>query len=34
MKISITNKTPQATQIEFVKFEDIYGNVLVMRGWR
>lgn len=34
MKISITDKTPAKSTLEMMKIKDIYGNVLVVRGWR
>lgn len=34
MKIIIRDLTPTKSTLEFAKFNDIYGAVMVMRGWR
>ena len=34
MIINITDMTPSASRLEFAKIEDIYGDTLVVRGWR
>lgn len=33
MKITITDKTPEASALKLAKIQDIYGSVLVVRGW-
>lgn len=33
MKITIKDTTPMASKLELAKVEDIYGSVLVVRGW-
>ena len=34
MKISITDRTPAKSTLEFMRFEDVFGSVLLTRGWR
>lgn len=34
MKINVQNKTPETSRLEFIKLEDVFGDVLIMRGWR
>lgn len=34
MKITIRDLTPTKSTLEFAKFDDIYGAVMIMRGWR
>lgn len=33
MKITIKDTTPKASSLKLAKIEDIYGSVLVVRGW-
>lgn len=33
MKIIIKDTTPNATKLMMAKIEDLYGSVLVVRGW-
>lgn len=34
MRISITDTTPATATLEMAKVYDIYGGVLVVKGWR
>lgn len=34
MKIIIKDMTPNKTTLEMAKIRDIYGGVLVVKGWR
>lgn len=34
MRISITDTTPMTATLEMAKIHDIYGGVLVVKGWR
>ena len=34
MTIKITDTTPNTSRLEFAKIQDIYGDTLVVRGWR
>ena len=33
MKIAIQDTTPYKSEVGFVKTQDVYGNVILMRGW-
>lgn len=33
MKIKINNLTPESSELKLAKIRDIYGSVLVVRGW-
>lgn len=33
MSIKINDLTPKASELKLAKIEDIYGNVIVVRGW-
>lgn len=32
-KIKIIDKTPDTSEVKLKKIRDVYGHVLVMRGW-
>lgn len=34
MRISITDTTPATATLEMAKIQDIYGGVLVVKGWK
>ena len=34
MSINITDMTPEVSRLELVKISDVYGRVLVIKGWR
>lgn len=34
MRIGITDMTPNTTTLEMAKIQDIYGGVLVVKGWK
>lgn len=34
MKITINNATPDVSEVGFIKTQDIYGSVILMRGWK
>lgn len=34
MKITIKDKTPHIDTLEFVSYEDVFGKVLLTKGWR
>lgn len=34
MKIEITDKTPNTSVLEMTKISDIYGSVVVVKGWK
>lgn len=34
MKITIRDLTPTKSALEFAKFNDIYGAVMIIKGWR
>ena len=34
MKIEITDKTPNTSVLELVKINDVYGSVVITRGWQ
>lgn len=33
MKIKVNNITPNISKLELTKIDDVYGSVLVVRGW-
>lgn len=34
VRISITDTTPTTATLEMAKIQDIYGGVLVVKGWK
>lgn len=34
MSINITDITPSVSTLEFAKIQDVYGKVIVIKGWR
>lgn len=34
MRISITDTTPTTATLEMAKIQDLYGGVLVVKGWK
>lgn len=34
MKIEITDKTPNTSVLEMTKISDVYGSVVVVKGWK
>lgn len=34
MNITIQDKTPNTNTLEFVGYEDVFGKVLLIKGWR
>lgn len=34
MRIRVTDTTPTTATLEMAKIQDVYGNVLVVKGWR
>lgn len=33
MTVNITDRTPEVARLQMVKITDIYGKVLVVKGW-
>lgn len=34
MNITIKDLTPKTSKLEFINFEDVFGKVLLTKGWR
>jgi len=34
MNITIQDKTPGTNILDFISYEDVFGKVLVIKGWR
>lgn len=34
MTITINDKTPNTSRLEFVSYDDVFGKVLLTKGWR